>query len=272
MEYISNLITDAQDWRRASKAAVIIEAKIIGDIRKGIINIVSLADPYTAIPPITRNKDLTALRSVQRCYCRKFMGFLVFSHTPPPRNRHQLLNRLYIPSQGFIVEQERVVPKDQHVPEQARWIGFDIKDFVFKEAEDDLFTLFEEMMGKPDPLGKPDGLIITDYPNRLDLPRVFVMEMRGYFKDDDDLIAAVKQHIDIVEKLVRLDFLVLEDDVIARPGFSQSEELDFRVLYTRSKLCHTLGLSDLKVTSTFFSHEGYRGSRILLFCSIHAQR
>lgn len=216
---------------RERRCASFVEAKFIQDIQKGILDPVSLADP-SAVPLITRNKDPNALISVKNYYCRKFRGFLVFSHTLLPRDRHPLLNRLYIPTQIFLSEQKLTVPKDQRVPEQARWIGLDIMDYVFRNPED-FFTLFKEMLGKPEKLVKPGGMIITAYPHRLDLPRrSFLMEMRGYFRDDDDLIAAAKLHIDVVEKLVILDYLVLEDDLIARPGWSQSEELDFRVLYS----------------------------------------
>jgi hypothetical protein len=228
MRYISSFVNEARERRRAS----LVEARFIQDLQRGILDPVSLADPYSAVPLITRNKDPNALISVQNYYCRKFRGFLVFSHTLLPRDRHPLLNRLYVPSQTFLSEQKLTVPTDQRVAEQARWIGFDVKDFVFRNSED-FFTLFKEMLGKQETLAKPGGLIVTAYPHRLNLPRrSFLMEMRGYFRDDDDLIAAAKLHIDIVEKLVTLDYLVLEDDIIARPGWRQSEELDFRVLYT----------------------------------------
>jgi hypothetical protein len=228
MEYIGNFITEsineAIDQHRANKAAARHDGKLIQDLQRSILTTTNyLADPYIGTQLIARNTDPKLIISAMVYSCRKSRGFLVYCHTFLPKDLHPMLNRLYAPSRSFISDQ-KLQPEDQHVQEQIRWVGFDMKDFLFKRP-DDFFNVFEDMLDE-------GGAIITCYPNRLDLPRrAFLMEMRGYFRDDNDVLVAAKRHIDVVEKLVKYDYLVLEDDVIAPPGWSASEELDARVIY-----------------------------------------
>lgn len=228
MEYIGNLITEsideAIDQHRANKAAAQHDGKLIQDLQRSILTTINyLADPYIGTQLIARNTDPKLITSAMVYSCRKSRGFLVYCHTLLPKGLHPMLNRLYAPSRHFISDQ-KFEPEDQHVQEQIRLVGFDMKDFLFKKP-DDFFNVFEDVLDE-------GGAIITDYPNRLDLPRrAFLMEMRGDFRDDNDVLVAAKRHIDVVEKLVKYDYLVLEDDVIAPPGWSASEELDARVIY-----------------------------------------
>lgn len=64
----------------------------------------------------------------------------------------------------------------------------------------------------------PDGTFVVEYPDQAVSKRAFMMELRGYFRDLEDVRVAASRHVDLLDQLVAGGYVVLGSNVMGWDG------------------------------------------------------
>lgn len=131
------------------------------------------------------------------------------NHVLLPGTLHPLLSRNYAPSRE--IEKQGALPKTTH------WVGFDLKFMHrYKEASDFITALDHAM--------EIGGMtFIVDDP--VDAPvKAFMMEIRGMFRDEDDVLASAQRQVHVLDQMVFGKYIALGPEVLGWTGTGQEND------------------------------------------------
>lgn len=195
---------DKTTTRRRARAISQHDAEMVQALQRSILQTTNfLSEDYTGTVLISQSADPEKTQTLPTKTLRKDNGFLVYSHILLPTTLHPLLNRLYVPSKTFLADQDHTVHPADAVRELRFWAGMELRSYgAYRTAED-----FLDALGRS--IEVADANFVVEYPEQAKMERAFMMEVRGYFRDRLDVLAAARRHVDLLDQLVRGGYIVL---------------------------------------------------------------
>jgi hypothetical protein len=132
----------------------------------------------------------------------------VTHHVLLPRTLHPILSRKFAPS--------REIEKQGILPETTYWVGFDLAFMHRYKETSDFITALDQAM-------EIGGMtFIVDEP--ADAPvKAFMMEIRGLFRDEDDVLASAQRQVHILDRMVFGKYITLGSEVLGWTGEGEGD-------------------------------------------------
>lgn len=125
------------------------------------------------------------------------------THVLLPRTLHPHLSRTYAPT--------RTLERQATLPQKTFWVGFDLKFAHRYQMESDFITALDQAM-------EIKGMaFIVDEPGQAPV-RAFMMEIRGLFRDEADVMASAQRQVHILDWLVLGAYVVLGGEILGGRG------------------------------------------------------
>lgn len=190
--------------RRRARAISQRDKEILQTLQSSILQTTDyLNTDYTGTMLIAPNTDPKATKRLPTLTLRKDNGFLVYTHTLLPITLHPSLNRLYVPYKTFLSEQDHTLHPEEALRERRVWVGMDLGYSQTYRAPEGFFDALECA------IENPDGVFVVEYPDRAMTKRAFMMEVRGYFRNLEDVRVAAFRHVDLLDQLVVGGYIIL---------------------------------------------------------------
>lgn len=199
--------------RRRARAISQRDQELLQTLQRSILQTTNyLSSDYTGTMLITPNPDPKATTSLPTLTLRKDNGFLVYSHALLPTTLHPVLNRLYVPHKAFLADQDYTLDPADALRERRLWVGMDLGYCGAYRTPEDFFDALDCA------IEDPDATFAVEYPERAGVRTASMMEVRGYFRDREDVLVAASRHVDLLDQLVAGGYIVPGREVLGSHG------------------------------------------------------